>query len=54
MESIRLCPLMEEAVDDGFCFVIHMVVKGHTAVDSAQESARKRKACGNLQSMPTP
>lgn len=49
MEQIKICPLMEEAIDDSTCFDIHMVVEGHTPLwtvpKKVQENEKRAEIC---------
>ena len=49
MDQITLCPLMEEAIDEGTCFDIHMVVEGiaplRTVSKKVQENEKRVEIC---------
>lgn len=49
MEQIKLCPLMEETIDDSTCFDIHMVVEGvaplRTVPKKVQENEKRAEIC---------
>lgn len=49
MDQIKLCLLMEEAIDDSTCFDIHMVVEGiaplRTVPKKVQENEKRAEIC---------
>lgn len=51
MENKLRCPLMDEYIDDGVCFDIHMVVEGlaplRTVPKGVQENEKRREICIN-------
>lgn len=51
MDQLKLCPLMEEAIDDGTCFVIHTVVEGITPLSvvpkKVQENEKRAEICNS-------